>query len=411
MKMNAKNVLMTALAVCTTAVLADDFVREDELVAVTDLQLCESGEKRIDMRLQIPVATLTDEVLKGITYSARGWRFDIPEDDPGRTVTITARAGTLVGGVFTPTDSEMTVAAARTGEGTFDWTPSAVLNKVYQLAHVTRCGDAIEESVYGYFDFTGCDFLVQLEAAAVADDSHTIGMALDGTHPWRPISSEIPRSGIRTDPGLTTAETSAMTFSVTGCGTLHFEYALDGGSLTVAVDGEPFETLASADDWQRRSVELGRYGTHEIRFVYTAAGGGKTAALREVCWSPDEGAARACGEMDGVCLDLCEGVRTPKWLSEVLPFAYSSTNWIGDVRGAAARVTVAELEGTGPDVTKWAVKGSCELYDGPGEGTVRWSPQTGVWKATFEIPGGSHVEDAWFDLRDSCGDGILLMLE
>ena len=411
MKMNAKNVLMTALAVCATAVLADDFVREDELVAVTDLQLCESGEKRIDMRLQIPVATLMDEVLKGITYSARGWRFDIPEDDPGRTVTITARAGTLVGGVFTPTDSEMTVAAARTGEGTFDWTPSAVLNKVYQLAHVTRCGDAIEESVYGYFDFTGCDFLVQLEAAAVADDSHTIGMGLDGTHPWRPISSEIPRSGIRTDPGLTTAETSAMTFSVTGCGMLHFEYALDGGTLTVSVDGEPFETLVSADGWQRRSIALGSYGAHEIRFVYTAAGGGRTAALREVCWSLDEGAARALGEKNDVRIDLREGVRAPRYLNGVLPFAYSSTNWIGDVQGAVSRVTIAELTGTDSDITKWEEKEPRELYNGPGEGLIRWKPQKGVWKATFEIPGEDHVENAWFDLRDSRSMGFLFMLK
>ena len=36
-------------------------------------------------------------------------------------------------------------------------------------------------------------------------------------------------------------------------------------------------------------------------------------------------------------------------MEHVLPFAYSSTNWIGDVQGTAARVTIIELTGTDAD--------------------------------------------------------------
>ena len=36
-------------------------------------------------------------------------------------------------------------------------------------------------------------------------------------------------------------------------------------------------------------------------------------------------------------------------MEHVLPFAYSSTKWIGDVQGTAAPVTITELTGTDAD--------------------------------------------------------------
>ena len=98
-------------------------------------------------------------------------------------------------------------------------------------------------------------------------------------------------------------------------------------------------------------------------------------------------------------------------MEHVLPFAYSSTNWIGDVQGTAARVTIIELTGTDADVTLWEPKGAPRvLHDAPGEGAVKWHPKKGVRKATFDIRGTSHSEEVWFDLRNAITPGFMLMV-
>ena len=121
-----------------------------------------------------------------------------------------------------------------------------------------------------------------------------------------------------------------------------------------------------------------------------------------------------------VRLDLREGVRTPKRLAQVLPFQYSSTNWVGDVIGVSptsvAKVAIVQLTGDDPDVAKWTteVPGTAKvLKQGIGDGEVPWNAKKGVWRATFEILNGDksiHEETAIFDLRNSTGNGLVIML-
>ena len=122
----------------------------------------------------------------------------------------------------------------------------------------------------------------------------------------------------------------------------------------------------------------------------------------------------------GVPVDLQEGVRTPKRLSEVLPFEYSSTNWIGDVVGVSAEsvacVTICPLQGTDDDVTTWEEVSDKKktLVDEVGEGQIKWRPHKGVWKATFGILNEDksiHYEDVFFDLRNAQGPGLAIILK
>lgn len=109
-----------------------------------------------------------------------------------------------------------------------------------------------------------------------------------------------------------------------------------------------------------------------------------------------------------VKLDSRSGVRTVIGLSEIFPFAYSQTNFTG-VAGADAQsratVSVAQLSGEGEDVSAWTqeVAGTRRvLISASGEGTVKWSPTRGVWRAEFVIRNGDevvHEESAFFDLR------------
>ena len=109
-------------------------------------------------------------------------------------------------------------------------------------------------------------------------------------------------------------------------------------------------------------------------------------------------------------------------MTEVLPFTYSSTNWIGDVVGVSAasvaRVALVQLTGDDDDVTTWTeVPGTASVLVndvvGEGEKVARWNPKDGVWKATFDILNGNssiHQETAFFDLR-SLAKGMLIIFK
>ena len=116
-------------------------------------------------------------------------------------------------------------------------------------------------------------------------------------------------------------------------------------------------------------------------------------------------------------LDLTQGVRRPKTRELVFPFAYSITNFTGDVTDATGvRVRIVKVTGEGEDVGGWTeeVPGTARtLFEGVGESTVRWPhPKTGVWRATFDIMSGEQPlkhYDSVFDLR-GLSRGLMLLL-
>lgn len=396
------------------------FWRGDSLVARATLSAS------VDCRLVYPVAKLEDEpTLQGLSYSAVGWDFD-PVDDGSRTVVLTALPGTLVDGVFVPDGGgEMSVMEAKTGKGTVDWQPSSVSKKVYQLKHTVRVGASTDGAacLYGYFDFTQCDSAasqVEVESAVLDEVTHKIVVAQDQDRPWQPIDFALARSGIATDAEMEAGNETATTFSFSGRGTLHYEYALGGGVLEIWSDGVKAAELTQVTaGWQPGTLSFSGSGAHEVAFLYRAAVGA-TAALRMVRWEEPQAAVCARARLSDVTMDLQEGVRTPKFLSDVLPFVYSSTNWIGGVVGVSAesvaRVTVVKLDGTDPDVRNWTeeVPGTFrELRKAAGEGEVKWRARVGVWKATFDIfngDNGVYQEMSIFDLRGVRTQGLVISI-
>ena len=377
----------------------------------------------LDCRVVFP----GDPILRGMAYSAIGWGLDAVPDS-SRTVTVTARPGTLVNGVFTPDGGvpEVSLLAAATGRGEFDWmVTSDVGRRIYQFTHTVRKNGALDEagSLCGYVDFRDCEIYASqydVMLAVVAEFTHEIEVVQDRYSPWQPADISTPRSGIFTDEALDQDEETLTTFTFNGVGVFQYEYKLDGGQLLPVVDGVEGEPLAVVGDWSTGRVEFADGGDHEISFVFTGAGDGSVAGLRNVHWVQDASYACASDAGSGIRFDLREGVRAPRYLSQVLPFTYSSTNWIGDVSGASAesvaKVTIVQLTGTDPDVRNWTEEVPntfTELVKKPGEGAIKWKPRKGVWKATFDILNGEgsiYQETAFLDLRNSRSSGFALIL-
>ena len=401
--LNAMPLVAGVVAVALSA--AADSVHEDELSAAPELAVATNAEQpagyqAFDFRMTIEVASLEDEALKGLMYSANGWELNASAD-ASRTATITAQAGSLADGVFTPDGSaELTVLPATAGEGTVDWVLTEISKKVYRLTHTSRKGGTVDDAgtCYGYLDFTHCASQAsqaEVEAAVLGAITQKIAVRQDAVWPWQPLDSSVVRSGIATDVGLQAGEGTATTFAFSGRGVLHCEYELTGGTLAVVADGEVVSTFTETTaGWASCQVPFEGIGAHEVSFVYTADGNGM-AAIRNVRWVVDDESTWAQNGGDETRVDLRDGVRTPKYRNEVLPFAYSSTNWIG-VAGATAtskaHVRIVQMTGSDPAVTNWTTEvadTSCVLYDAPGEDTVCWKPKVGrVWKATFDILNG-----------------------
>lgn len=426
--MKKTSMLQLAVVALVFSALADEpsWVREDELTPASELVVRETDETAVDLRSVFPVTKLTDEpMLQNFTYSAIGWGLD-PAMDATRTVTITARAGTLAEGFFTPDGSaETTVLAETTGAGTTDWQPSGVSKKVYQLTHTVKKNSVVDgtATLYGYLDFSqvaSAASQTEVEAAVLGEITHTIAVKQDEQSPWQPIDSASVRSGIATDESLEQGSKTATTFTFKGRGVLHFDYELTGGTLK-AVSGE--EEVLTFDEptagWVSGQVPFSGYGAHEVAFVYTAADGG-VAAIRNVRWEEQDESLRAESEGGPVVVDLREGVRSLRKRVELLPFTYSSTNFVG-ITGATAesiaRVTLVQVTGEGSDLTQWTdeVAGKkIVLCAEPGEGTVIWQGKSGVWKATFDILAEDgaliHEETAIFDMR-KFERGLIIMLQ
>ena len=424
--MNRVSNTMLLVAAVTALSAKADFVRECELNAVTDVLLTSAPLQAVDLRTVFPVEKLKEEpALKGLMYSALGFERGASADAT-RTAKITARAGALVNGIFAYDDSaEITVLPPTTGEGVVDWAETRISKKLYQLTHtVMKNGVAEGAILYGYFDFTHCVMEIatqeEVEAAVFGAITHPIAVRQDDDSPWQPIDTAEVRSGIATDEWLKPEDKTATTFTFKGHGVLHYEYDLSGGTLEVVADGVVVSTFAQEiAEWASCQVSFAGHGAHEVSFVYTASGDAM-AAIRNVRWEEQDEDSRTAGAGAGIRVDLQEGVRTPKKFAQVLPFQYSSTNWIGNViqvnAESVARVTIVQLTGTDSDVRNWTeeVPGTFrELVKKPGENAVNWRPKKGVWKATFDILNGEeriHQETAIFDLRNSNGVGLVLIL-
>lgn len=261
----------------------------------------------------------------------------------------------------------------------------------------------------------------EVEAAALGAITHRIVLVQDEYLPWQPIDVSIAGSGIETYDDLTSSDQTATTFNFSGHGTLHYECALSGGVLEVSADGGAVAVFDEPMAWQSGSIAFVGYGAHEVVFAYTADAAGSTAGLRNVRWVETDGGDRARGASAAISVDFQDGVRVPQRLADVLPFAYSYTNWIGDVTGVSAssvaRVAIVQLDGTGPDVATWTTEepGSYRVLKAEsGEGEVAWSSKPGVWKATFDIlnnDAGIHSETAIFDLRQARARGFVFYVK
>ena len=420
--------LLGAVVALSARSSAADSVREDELDVEAVVQQMSVPQQVADLRTTFPVASLKDSALKGLMYSANSWYLNASADAT-RTATITAQAGTLADGVFTPDGSaELTVLPATAGEGTVDWALTEISKKVYRLMHTVKKNGTDDAAglCHGYLDFTQCVLeranQAEVEAAVLGAITQKIAVRQDAVWPWQPLDSSVVRSGIATDVGLLPEEETATAFTFKGRGVLHYEYDLTGGTLEVVADGDVVATFtAETAGWVPCQVLFEGFGAHEVSFVYTAVGNYATAAIRNVRWEVDDVSMWTQKGGDETRVDLREGVRTPKYRDEVLPFAYSSTNWIG-VAGATAEskahVRVVQMTGSDPAVTNWTteVAGTSRvLHDAPGEDSVCWKPKAGrVWKATFDILNGDtsiYSEEAWFDLRLTRVPGFLLMIK
>lgn len=386
---------------------------ESDLAAVTNVMA-------IDCRKVFPVDNLEDPALQDLMYSAIGWERDAAED-PSRTAAIVATPGALVNGAFVSSGSPVEVLPATTGRGSFNWQVSSAEKKLYQLTHTVRKGSAVDATgtLIGYIDFSHAVIWASqddVEAAVLGERTQSLIVTQDATWPWQPIGTPAALSGIRTDETLGEGVATATTFSFTGVGAFNYEYALDGGQLTIIVDGVETVLAATAGAWTSGTVELGTSGEHVVAFAYVAAGGGSTAALRNVSRSDEDGDL-ASAEGDDICVDLQEGeVRTPRKLARVMPFVYSPTNFIGTVDGTVARVSIVRLEGDDPDVTQWTEVGTPRvLKESSDEGEVVWRARKGVWKAIFEFFNGDKLleketQTKIFDLRNASGNGMVIFI-
>ena len=418
--------LLGAAAITAALSAAADYVREDELTVAIDRSVASdaaepSDYETIDLRTTFPVESLESKALKGLMYSANGWARNAA-NDASRTASITARAGTLANGVFMSDGSaEVTVAAGLTGEGSVNWNATEISKKVYQLTHTVRKGGTVDAAAtfYGYLDFTHCvswASQADVETAVLGAITHKITVTQDEDCPWQPVDSAAVRSGIVTDEGLEPDAEPATTFAFKGRGVLHYEYGLSGGMLEVFVGGKVVATFTEPKaGFVPCHVSFDGYGAHEVSFVYTAVGGA-VAAIRNVRWEVLDESSRTDIAGEAIRVDLQEGeVRTPKKFAHVLPFVYSPTNFTGTVDGKSSRVSIVQLGGTDPDVTKWTeIPGTWrKLKEATDEGEVKWRAKKGVWKATFEIFDGSTLKDTqikYFDLRNANGNGLVIFV-
>lgn len=406
------NVRRTICAVALAAVSAVGYGREKVVVGEGAVL-----QGSLDLR---EAWEITDADLIDVPYSSVGW--DVLEN--GNSATVTLELAPQDGG-----GAAIVVASGLAGRGTNRWDVSGVANQSYVLRHlVLRSGQTVEpiETLQAclIFNRTSAVLLKTVEAVAAAVFSD------DGRN-GRPCAIAGMSGGFWEAFGLDgegivspASETATLTFSVESIGTFAFDYVrADGGELTVAVDGGEPQTMDAAADWTAAEFSIGVSGVHAV--TVSATGG---AAIRGVRWNgKNRFGTGAGGEAPA---DLREGVLVVGRAAELLPFAWSSTNFTGSALvedvgfesidpASVASVRVVRLTGDGDDVASWTAEAAGTekvlVAERPGEATVVWKGVTrGVWKAELAIRAGGavvHAETRVLDLRRYRGPGTVILLK
>ena len=350
-----------------------------------------------------------------ISYSARGWGLEA-EADSGNTVTLV---------ISSDVSGDLTIASGLTGhDAVYQWVPD-VPRREYAICHIVSNGteEVSSRRLVGALSLIVHEKSAtdeEILAAATGARGEPFTLVSDVDYPWQPI--EGPGDGLRSKASATEGKTdTALAFAVEGCGAFDFEYALDDGTLSVSVDGVEVRSYAVAAGWTADSLEIATYGAHSIVFLYHPAGTGR-GSFRSARWHAKD-MSLAEVSADGLVLDLRDGVRSVKYKEDLFPFVYSATNFTGlaGVEGETrSRVSVMRLMGEGWDYASWTgsehvVAGSERvLFEGPGESSVTWTPERGIWKAVFEILSGEevvHCESAIFDMHRLGNTGIVILVK
>lgn len=397
MKQHPKKALSLVVWIVALAASGDtSYVREDELVLSEPLLRFCGAEQAIDLS---PCWTSVEDLAKiPLSYSSVGWGI---EDLPGES---TVRLDNVTGAVFN-------VQEGLTGRGVFPWVIRGIDKKVFHIQHVVTRGGVVraEETLNAIFDFTAIVERNDQIKTAVVGCSQPIYCLDDPGHPWSLLGGA--------GEGVSNAADGAqLSFSFAGTGVFSAELAFESGCVVVTLDGVEVETVMANGQWTGRDWPVADFGSHTVTLRYS---GTSEIRVRNAVMDGCDCRIRS-GALEPSALDLRRGVRKAKHYNEILPFTYSSTNWIGDVVGvtaaSVARVTIVQLTGSDPDVGNWTetVPDTFkELVKKAGEGEVKWRPKQGVWKATFDILNndtGIHQETAILDLRNASGNGLVLFL-
>lgn len=395
------------LTALTSVSAAAEALREDEL-SVSSVVQEDWHEGALDLSSRWRIRTASEVA---VAYSATGW--GCASIASGASVRLTLQSGQFINGVFAPMGVQTQLADGLIGDGAFTWVLAAMEKKDYLLVHeVSAGGRAVEsETLRAYFDFSEYEGISPSQfRSAILAVTQPVTVTDDPVHPWLPVGGD--------GEGLQNDENGAnLTFTFAGSGVFFAEYTLSGGAIEIRVDGSLVETLSAPTmGWQACQISVVNYGAHVVAFKFVKSDPNGAVGIRKAGWHAPDASLRSEDQSASLAVDLREGVRTPKMRKEVLPFVYSSTNWVGDVTGATAssvaQVSIVRLTGTDPDVTTWTEEGAPSgLASASGEGSVRWKPQKGVWKATFSILGTDHVENSFFDLREMLEPGLIIFVK
>ena len=355
-----------------------------------------------------------------ILWSSLGWE-DAAEEESGKTVTLQL--------VPLSAGEAQTLMEAQAGfRQTFTWKPGEVTKQIYAIRHVVSNGSPLETDLNAYFSFENYDHVAPSEQdvrAAIRSEDGTggsFGIVNDAENWWNLVGG--PGEGIAAPQGEST-----FVFTVDGHGTFLFDYALGGGAWTVTVDGVAVKSLTDAMDWTASGLSFEGLRAHTVVFSTDLPAGGDFALLRNVRWVEEDWCS-SVGTGSGTAVDLrTNDVLVVKRSDELMPFAWSSTNFTGNALvkntgfisidpQSVASVRVVQVTGAGDDVSQWAteVAGTERtlVAEQQGEGTIKWRHiKPGVWKAELVIKtNGSETyrETRILDLRKYSGQGLMIFV-
>ena len=356
-----------------------------------------------------------------VSWSSLGWEH-VAEPESGKSVALQL--------IPRKEGVSQTLASGLKGHRrTYVWTPGEVTKQVYNIRHSVIGGAPSEADLNAYFSFENCD-----QEAPSAADVHAAIRSDGGADSKYGIANDIgnwwtltgaPGEGIAAPQGK-----SEFKITVEGSGCFRFDYTLAGGTWTVKVDGVIVRTLDAAADWTGAEFSVnGALAAHVVDFV-TELSDGDSAALKNVRWA-DTCDCFGGGQGRAGMVDLrTNDVLVVKRPNELMPFAWSSTNFTGVIEigpgetqkidpMSVVSVRIVQVTGTGDDVSQWTAEADdtamALVAEQKGEGTVKWKGvNPGVWKAELVIvsPAGEvYRETRVLDLRKYSGQGLVFFLK